>query len=157
MNAPTIRDLRWQDIPTIAALDAQLFADDAWSEATWWAELAERPRRSYAVLTDEAGEILGYGGLDVSGELADIMSVAVAPSAQGRGLGRVMLAELHRRATARAAAYLLLEVRSDNLPARALYERAGYERIHVRERYYQPGDVDALIMRKTLGAHDVHA
>ena len=45
---------------------AELFADDAWSEQTWWAELAGRPRRDYVVAVAD-GAILGYAGLDVVG------------------------------------------------------------------------------------------
>ena len=45
------------------------------------------------------------------------------------------------------ATSLLLEVRADNAPAIALYERHGFDRIAVRRRYYQPGDVDAWVMR----------
>ena len=46
----TLREARWTDVPALAALEAQLFPDDAWSESTWWAELAGRPRRDYVVI-----------------------------------------------------------------------------------------------------------
>jgi ribosomal-protein-alanine N-acetyltransferase len=42
-------------------------------------------------------------------------------------------------------------VRADNQPASALYRRHGFEPISVRRRYYQPGDVDAVVMRRRLG------
>ena len=101
------------------------------------------------VLTDTDG-VLGYAGLDHGGDVADVMTIAVAPRAQGRGLGRVLLDELERRAAARGAGHVILEVRADNVAARALYERAGYALISTRRRYYQPGDVDALVLRKAL-------
>jgi ribosomal-protein-alanine N-acetyltransferase len=44
----------------------------------------------------------------------------------------------------------MLEVRDDNGPARSLYEHAGFEVLTTRRRYYQPGDVDAHIMRRPL-------
>ncbi len=59
----------------------------------------------------------------------------------------MLLAELVRRATAHGVEAVLLEVRADNDAARRLYDRAGFEVISVRRRYYQPGDVDALVMR----------
>ncbi len=152
MTAPPIlREMRWQDIETLVGLDAELFADDAWPASTWWAELAERPRRDY-VVAEVDGAIAGYGGVDHGGEVADVMSVAVAPGAQGRGIGRLVLDELEARAIAGGAHGILLEVRSDNAPARGLYSRNGFEDIHVRRKYYQPGDVDAIIMRKRFGA-----
>ena len=41
----TLREVRWQDIPALAELERSLFGAEAWSEPTWWAELAQRPRR----------------------------------------------------------------------------------------------------------------
>lgn len=145
----TLRELRWTDVDSVVALESSLFPDDAWTAASVWAELAARPRRSYVVVED-AGELAGYGGVDLGGEVADIMTMAVAPQAQGHGLGRRLLDELVARAIADHAAYLMLEVRADNAPARKLYDSRGFETISVRKRYYQPGDVDALVMRLNL-------
>ena len=147
--ATALREPHWTDVPALAALETVLFAHDAWSEPTWWAELAGRPRRDYVVLTDDEG-VLGYAGLDHGGEVADVMTVAVAPRGRGRGLGRLLLDELERRAVGRGVASVMLEVRADNTAARALYEKAGYQVLSTRRRYYQPGDVDAIIMRKLL-------
>lgn len=150
----TLRELRWPDIPALAALESRLFGADAWSQPVWWSELAGRPRRDYVVATGDGArgeeEVLGYAGLDLGGEVADVMTVAVAPQAQGRGLGSTLMGWLVRRARAGGAAYLMLEVRADNLPARAMYERFGFTQLGVRRRYYQPGDVDALILRADL-------
>ena len=44
---------------------------------------------------------------------------------------------------------MLLEVRVDNTRAQKLYERFGFEPIGFRRGYYQPGNVDALVMRLT--------
>ncbi len=144
-----MRDARWTDIPLLTALEQRLFPHDAWAEATWWAELANRPRRSY-VVEESAEGVAGYAGVDLGGEVADVMTLAVAPSARGRGLGRRLLEELVARAHADGAAHVELEVRADNAPARALYERGGFALLRTRARYYQPGDVDAHIMRLSL-------
>lgn len=149
VSAPTMREAHWTDVPALAALEVDLFADDAWTEQTWWAELAGRPRRDYVVLAD-GEEVLGYAGLDHGGDVADVMTVAVAPRARGRGLGRLLLETLERRAVERGASHVMLEVRADNAAAIGLYERAGYALLSTRRRYYQPGDVDALVMRKTV-------
>jgi ribosomal-protein-alanine N-acetyltransferase len=45
----------------------------------------------------------------------------------------------------------MLEVRDDNVAARKLYETRGFELLSTRRRYYQPGDVDAHVLRLTLG------
>ncbi|HEV7194483.1 MAG TPA: GNAT family N-acetyltransferase, partial [Pedococcus sp.] len=92
-----------------------------------------------------------YAGVDLGGEVADVMTVAVAPHAQRHGLGSRLLEELVARAEADHAAYLMLEVRADNEPALRLYSTRGFEVVNVRRRYYQPGGVDALVMRLALG------
>jgi ribosomal-protein-alanine N-acetyltransferase len=149
----TLRELEWTDLATLAAMEQELFADDAWSEQTWWAELAGRPRRDYVVALAD-GAVVGYAGLDVSGDVADVMTVATAPTQQRKGIGGLLLEELVRRAAGRGCEALILEVRADNDPARNLYERNGFEVISVRRRYYQPGDVDALVMRRLLTEGD---
>ncbi len=41
-------------------------------------------------------------------------------------------------------------MRKDNPRARGLYRRRGFEEIGVRRGYYQPANVDAIVMRKDL-------
>lgn len=154
--APTVRlrPVEWTDLEALAALEGELFPHDAWTIESWWSELAERPRRDYVVALDEADGILGYAGLDLSGDVADVMTIATAPAAQGRGIGRLLLEELVARAASHGADAVLLEVRADNTRAIDLYERNGFELLSTRRRYYQPGDVDALVMRRlTKGDH----
>jgi len=142
--------MRWQDIPVLAGLDAELFAEDAWDEPTWWAELAGRPRRDYVVAV-AAERVVGCAGLDHRGAVADVMTVAVAPGHRRRGLGDTLMTELCRRGADAGAQALTLEVRADNAPALRLYERHGFERVSVRRRYYQPDDVDAVVMHRRIG------
>ena len=84
MSAVTVREVTSADIDALVEFDATLFADDAWPATTWWAELAERPRREYLVL-EQGGALLAYGGVDHGGESADIMTVAVDPSGRVGG------------------------------------------------------------------------
>ena len=153
MTAVTMADLSWPDLDAVVALEAQIFPHDAWTAPTWWAELAARPRRAYVVArasSDPAAPVMGYAGLDLAGDTGDVMTVAVDPAYQGRGVGDALVGELVQRARDRGATALLLEVRADNTPALRLYERHGFERISTRRRYYQPGDIDALVLRRHL-------
>jgi len=143
-----LREMTWTDIPVLARLDTELFAHDAWTEPTWWAELAGRPRRDYLVAVADDGLIGAYAGLDLGGDVADVMTIAVTAAYRGSGWGDRLLAVLEERATMSGASGLMLEVRADNAPARRLYARHGFEQLSVRRRYYQPGDVDALVLRK---------
>jgi ribosomal-protein-alanine N-acetyltransferase len=139
--------LRWWDVETLLPLERHLFGATAWTAEMFWAELAHPGTRWYVRASDDDGEVIGYAGLLVPGPEADVQTIAVAPAAQGRGVGGTLLDALITRARERGATSLMLEVRADNPPAIRLYEKRGFERIAIRRRYYQPGDVDAWVMR----------
>ena len=161
MTGTVLRPMRWWDVAEVAAVERELFGSTAWSAETFWSELAHPENRAYLVAEDAVGDpvgdvgdaepgggpLAGYAGLVVNGTEADVQTVAVRRAAQGRGLGSRLLRALLDEAAGRGASSVLLEVRADNAAAIALYERHGFERISVRRRYYQPGDVDALVYR----------
>ncbi|WP_088289689.1 ribosomal protein S18-alanine N-acetyltransferase [Kineosporia sp. A_224] len=142
-----LRPMRWWDVAAVHALEQTLFGATAWTAEAFWSELAHPDTRTYLVAEGPAGDLLGYAGVMTVSADADVQTIAVAPAAQGRGLGGTLLEALVERARAAGATSLLLEVRADNAPAIALYERHGFDRIAVRRRYYQPGDIDAWVMR----------
>ncbi len=142
--------MRWWHVADVHALEADLFGRTAWSVEAFWGELAQPNRRFLVAL--EGGRVVGYGGIVVTGADADVQTIGVAREQQGRGTGRTLLRALRAQAHGAGATHLLLEVRADNLPAQNLYRSEGFEQIARRARYYQPDDVDALIMRAGLTA-----
>jgi len=144
-----LRPMRWWDVAAAADLDAEVFGPTAWSAETFWSELAHPENRCYTTACTSGDLVVGYAGVMVNGAEADVQTLAVAPSAQGAGLGRRLLEVLLGQAAERGARRLMLEVRADNEAAVGLYRRLGFEQLAVRRGYYAPG-VDALIMRKTL-------
>ena len=146
---PILRPTRWQDIEALAALDRQIFGDQAWPAAGWWSELAARPRRAYATLAYPTGGPLGYAGLDVGPGDAHVMTIGLAPAARARGYGHTLLDWLVEGAEQGGCTRLLLQVHPDNTAARTLYERHGFE-VLTRRRGDGPAGVDALLMRRLL-------
>ncbi|AOS65743.1 ribosomal protein S18-alanine N-acetyltransferase [Actinoalloteichus hymeniacidonis] len=154
------------DLARCAELEAQLFpGDDPWRESAFRAELAaghlylaaHRVDAGSAAAGDDAkpaagaGTLIGYAGLAVVGRApdfeAEVHTIAVDPEYQGRGVGTALLGALLDRADqVRAATFL--EVRTDNRPAIAMYERNGFEVVGLRKRYYQPSGADAHTMRR---------
>jgi len=142
-----------EDLGALMHLETTTFVTDAWSSDAMRGELTSR-HGWYVVAVDEADDaILGYAGLSCPRGMhaADVQTIAVAESARGRGIGRALLTRLVAEAHARAAREVLLEVRADNPVAQALYSSLGFEPIAVRPHYYQPDDVDAVVMRVALG------
>nr|WP_208020648.1 ribosomal protein S18-alanine N-acetyltransferase [Labedella phragmitis] len=144
----SMRPAAVEDLEEILALEEDTFVSDAWSRPQMASELAS-PHTSYLVVVDDVEGVVGYGGvLAPSGsEDADIQTIAVAPSFRRAGLGRAIMAELIGAARLAGAERVFLEVREDNPAARALYADLGFVAIGVRPHYYQPDDVDAIVMR----------
>lgn len=151
-TAPVVlREMRWWDIEPVLTLERATFPEDAWSHAMFWSELAHArgPSASRRYLVAVAGEaIAGYGGFGAVDGTGDILTIAVAPEHEGRGLGARLLTALLDSAADFACHEVLLEVRVDNHRARGLYERFGFEPLGVRKGYYQAAGVDALVMRR---------
>ncbi len=141
------------DLERIMQLETSTFASDAWASDTMQSELAS-PNSWYLVaFRPETPEKLdAYAGLlaPPGVEDADIQTIAVAPEARRSGLGRNLMRALMNEAVKRGATTVFLEVRADNPAAQQLYATLGFEQIAVRPRYYQPDDVDAIVMRHFL-------
>ena len=144
---PTLRPMRWWDVPAALAIERELFPDP-WTEGTFWSELAGVPETRHYMVFESAGELIGYAGLFATRHTADVQTLAVAARRQGEGLGALLLTALLDEAQRRGAGEVLLEERADNETAARLYTRFGFERIGVRRGYYQPGPVDAIVMRR---------
>jgi ribosomal-protein-alanine N-acetyltransferase len=142
-----IRTAGEADLDAVMALEQAAFPASAWERATMRAEIASEWGR-YIVAVDDEGRALGYAGLRAVGVEGDVQTIAVAADARGRGIGRALLAELLAEAGRRGVRELFLEVRADNDVARRLYASVGFAEIGVRPRYYQPEDVDAVVMKR---------
>jgi ribosomal-protein-alanine N-acetyltransferase len=166
--AARLRPMLASDLPAVLALEHELFPDDAWTPQMFQDEVAQPPdTRLYLVAEGGVvmdggslgGELAGYAGmmfvpgaLGKDGGSADVLTIAVTQASWGKGIGSALLGALIDEALRRRCAAVFLEVRKDNPRARGLYLRRGFEEIGVRRGYYQPANVDAIVMRKDLQA-----
>lgn len=146
----TLRRAGVEDLATIIALERSSFPSDAWSEAMMREELLSP--HSYYLVDEEAGTLVGYAGLRAPRGTrdADVQTIAVAEAARGHGRGRILLRSLLQEAQNRGAHEMFLEVRADNPGAEALYISEGFVEIARRPGYYQPDNVDAIVMTRDL-------
>ncbi|TFD42319.1 ribosomal protein S18-alanine N-acetyltransferase, partial [Cryobacterium sp. TMB3-12] len=138
------------DVEAIMALETHIFENDAWSTEMMARDVAD-PGCYYLVAfpPDSPEHIVAYAGLQAAlrSPESDIQTIAVAEEARGRGLGRVLMLSLITEARKRGARETFLEVRADNPGAQHLYRSLGFEDLGVRRGYYQPDNVDAIVMR----------
>ena len=140
-----------QDLDAIMALERASFPSDAWSDAMMREELASP--HSWYVVVEEAGRLIGYAGLRAARGAADadIQTITITSGVRGRGRGRALLTTLLEEAAHRRVTDVFLEVRADNPVAQSLYRSEGFVEVGRRARYYQPDDVDAIVMKLDLG------
>jgi len=100
----------------------------------------------------DSGQVVGVCVAMSGVDEMHLLNVAVDRTWQGRGLGRALLSALYRECLQRRAPLVWLEVRPSNTPARALYEREGFEQVGLRKGYYpsETGREDAVVMRRVL-------
>lgn len=126
----------------LAALHATCFPDP-WNAAAISALLVTPGTLAYA---HDDGFVLAR----VAGEEAEILTLAVAPPARGRGLGRALLQAVITKAGEMGATSMFLEVGVDNPSALALYAGLGFAKVGMRKAYYNGRD--ALVLRLSLPA-----
>lgn len=142
-----IRAATLADLDAIAEIDRHSFPRP-WPRATFEAEL-ERDVGRLAVITDRDRVIAYCNYWLVAGEV-HILAIATHPDHRRGGIGAQLLASALADGRAIGCTLATLEVRRGNTPAIALYERAGFTTIHVRQRYYVDNDEDALVMTCAL-------
>lgn len=103
---------------------------------------------------DNPGKLLGYacfGPIPATRSSYDLYWIAVAPSQQGRGLGRQLLREAERSALQAGATQMFLDTsgRQQYKPTRTFYEHAGYRVAATLKDFYASGD-DKIIYSKYL-------
>lgn len=134
----------------LAALHARAFSTPApWSPADFAGLLADP--LCFLLVEGDAGFLLGRA---VAGE-AELLTIAVAPEARRRGLGRKLVARFLYQAQLRGAERAFLEVAADNAAAIGLYESAGFAPAGRRRSYYLTPEgqrIDALVMARELAA-----
>ena len=138
------------DLLDVQHLEVALFGELAWSEHALAAELDQTTGDRLFLLAVEDDECVGYSIVVLLGTVADLLRIAVAPSAQRTGVATALLGAATSWSRERGATEMILEVAETNEPAIALYEQAGFEQMAVRDRYYASGEA-ALVMGRSVG------
>ena len=143
------------DLDAIMLLETGIFGTDAWSAEQYAlgagepARLLSRRRSDWTTRAWSATR-----GCSLRRERRRATS-RPSPSrnltARG-GLGRTLIQALVAEARKRGASKVFLEVRADNGSAQHLYETLGFVAIAERIGYYQPDNVDAIVMQYDIPA-----
>lgn len=120
-----------EDAPYLAELDIKCFAVP-WSEKSFREE-CENPHATYFVAKID-GKIVGYGGVWIVADEAQITNIAVHPDYRKKKIASEILEEI--LSLSQDAERIILEVRESNVPAIGLYEKYGFEKAGIRKNFY---------------------
>ncbi|HVN76449.1 MAG TPA: ribosomal protein S18-alanine N-acetyltransferase [Thermoanaerobaculaceae bacterium] len=148
-NGYLIRPARTEDIPAVAALEAEVFPDP-WPQHLYLQEVGQ-PLRFQRVVYTDAGYLAGYLFACWQLDELHVLKVATHPLHEGRGVATTLMDAAKEEAERSGARSLLLEVRPSNRRAYRLYRYLGYDVLGRRPKYYADGE-DALVMCLALVA-----
>ena len=123
--------------------------DDFWNYNILKDEL-ESKNSKYIVAKniDSNYELVGFAGIKILVDEADIMNIVVKKSYRNKGIGSLLLENLILLCNESNLESLSLEVNEKNIPAINLYKKFGFRDIGTRKNYYK--NENGIIMKKIL-------
>ena len=120
--------------------------DDFWNYNLLKEEIESN--NSKYIVAKISDEIVGFAGIKIIIDEADIMNIVTKKSCRNQGIGTLLLDNLISIAYKLQLSSISLEVNEENMPAIHLYEKFGFENLGIRKNYYQ--NKNAIIMTKKL-------
>jgi len=139
----TIRAMQVDDVPSVFDIERESFNDSSWTIDAFYHELNENNFAKYFVVIFKE-EIIGYLGLWIVIDQAQITTIAIKESFRDYGLGQLLLNYVMDYAR-HTCDVMSLEVRITNVIAQHVYKKLGFQYGGKRKNYYGEGE-DALVM-----------
>ena len=141
-----VQKLRLADLDRILQIEHESFGKDAY-ERNLFAEFYRKCGGLF--LTAVWRSLLcGYMVTCVRGDRAEVISIAVAPSARGNGAASALMESTIRRLRRRKVTRMVLMVKVTNHAARLFYEKYYFRKLRLVRRYYEDGSDGVLMVRE---------
>ena len=141
-----IIDTTGAQLEQIEAIERQCFSCP-WTLEQLRSQLSD-DRHVFLAAVAENGAVLGYVGMMFVLDEGYISNVAVAPAYRRQGVADTLISALMTRAEELSLAFVTLEVRAGNEPAKALYAKHGFVPVGRRKNYYELPKEDAILMTR---------
>ncbi|MFB1052213.1 ribosomal protein S18-alanine N-acetyltransferase [Paraliobacillus sp. JSM ZJ581] len=144
MREVVIRQMTMDDIEQVKIIEEACFSVP-WTEDIYQKELTENAYAAYYVIEKDR-QIIGFCGLWIVIDEAQITNIAILPNYRGFGYGSYLFQYIINQAMLAGAVRLSLEVRVSNLVAQKLYRKFGLKPAGIRKNYYTDNNEDAMVM-----------
>lgn len=142
-----IRKATKEDLKAIKEIEDESFLNP-FKEKDLLYEIKENPVSEFDVLVVD-DEIVAYLDYWITFDSATIDKIAVKKNKRNQGFAGFLLNNAIENLKNQNAEFFTLEVRKSNLPALNLYEKYGFQKVTIKEKYYEDGE-DAIYMVKGL-------
>lgn len=139
-----IRQMEYEDIDAVMEVDRTSFPTP-WTREIYVQEMNHNDHAHYFVL-EESGQIIGYIGLWIVEDDAQVTNIALLPKYRGYKIGEKLFGYATHYVMEQGASRLSLEVRKSNVVAQNLYKKFGLVPGGIRKNYYPDNGEDALVM-----------
>lgn len=148
----TIRDFCRRDLQAVLSLEAQVLSP--WSRRSIEQDPGgDAPMSLVAALP--GGQVAGWLSGRQVGDHGELLKITVDASLRRSGIARLLIRRFCHQLGQNGVKECFLEVRSENLPARRLYEHLGFCIVGYRPGYYKNPDDDACLARRALSPENL--
>ena len=145
-----VRDAKPEEFETLWQIDQECFPPGiAYSRRELKTYILRRT--AFTLVAEDRNHAIAGFVVACGGPVGHIITIDVLPAARRAGAGSLLLQTAENRLLESGSRAVRLETAVDNAPALSFYKRHGYSVISTSPRYY-PNGVDALVLRKELGA-----
>lgn len=144
MGELVIRKMTVEDVEQVLEVERATFATP-WTTDVFYQEIVDNQHAHYFVIELDR-IVIGYVGMWIVLDEAQITNIAVMPSFRGRKLGGKLFQYAIQRAMMVGVSSLSLEVRQSNIVAQRMYRKFGLVPGGIRKNYYTDNQEDAVVM-----------
>ena len=150
MELFTVRPMEESDLVVVMYLENTCFVAP-WGLKELIYEINDNPVSSLWVIESSTHGVVGFVDYWITFDSATICQICVNPVFRKRGLAAQMMIEVIKDCRANKVRNITLEVREHNDSAIRLYEKCGFKRVLLKEKYYTNGDNAIYMVREMEG------
>lgn len=120
--------------------------DDYWDYSILKEEL--EAKNSIYIIAKSEEKIIGFAGIKIIFDEAELMNIVIHKSYRNRGLGTKLLKRLIEICTSKNISSIFLEVNENNIFAQKLYKNFEFKELSLRKNYYNKDN--CIVMKKSL-------
>ena len=149
MSQFNFRPTLLEDIDELLPINFEAFGEKHWSRDIFVREM-DNQYSIYYTVTDKNNKILAFIGFWIILDEMHVMTLAVSSEAKRQGIAEALLLMSLRDSFKARVRSVTLEVKANNEPAIALYDKYQFKKQGMRPKYYPDGQAALLLWTEEI-------